>query len=45
MRTPYGDDGLGRMAWWRQASHATARKMHVDRASQWRISESHVGSL
>jgi hypothetical protein len=39
--SPYGDDVVVHMGWWRQES----REMHAALASQVRISASHVGSL
>jgi hypothetical protein len=41
----YGYDGLVRLGWWRQESHATSREMHAELASQVCISASPVGDL
>jgi len=41
----YGYDVLVRIAWWRQEYHATYREIHMELASQVRISESHVRYL
>src|SRR5437867_4533388 len=41
----YGYDVVVRIGWWRQESRATYREMHAARASQVRISASHVGYL
>src|ERR671931_1467069 len=41
----YGYDVLVRIAWWRQEYHATYHEIHMELASQVRISEAHVRYL
>ena len=41
----YGYDVLVRIGWWRDQHHATYREIHMELASQVRISESHVRYL
>jgi hypothetical protein len=38
----YSYEVLVRIGWWRQEHHATYREIHMELASQVRISESHV---
>jgi hypothetical protein len=43
--SPYGDEVVVRLGWWRQQYHTTSREIHADLAAHVPISESHVRHL